>query len=168
MDYNVRVCSVAMAKHVHLKLPSFRVTVRPTSGPIQKKVIYRRSTTSQVTKKLDLDFSSNLKSSDYQVCDVETSENDDFLEGPSLYQIQSKANASAWEEIRLCLLKAVVENEAMPHNQKCIQCSKVAASLRCLKCGPCAFYCTTCFLAAHSAINLFHIAEEWKVRHWPI
>ena len=41
-----------MAKHIQLKLPSFRVTVRPTSGPVQKKIIHR-SATSQVSQKLD-------------------------------------------------------------------------------------------------------------------
>ena len=156
-----------MAKHIQLKLPSFRVTVRPTSGPVQKKIIHR-SATSQVSQKLDSIEPGSASSpkpleSDYQHCDAEPHEDDDFTEGSSLHRIQKKANASAWEKIRPSLLKAVVESEAMPPYQECIKCFKVPASLRCRKCGPYAFFCTTCFLTAHCAVNIFHVAEEWKV-----
>ena len=28
-----------------------------------------------------------------------------------------------------------------------------------------AFFCSACFHSAQSAVNIFHIAEEWRVRH---
>ena len=81
-----------MAKHIQLKLPSFRVTVRPTSGPVQKKIIHR-SATSQVSQKLDSIEPGSASSpkpleSDYQHCDAEPHEDDYFTEGSSLHRIQ--------------------------------------------------------------------------------
>ena len=61
-------------------------------------------------------------------------------EGPSLHKLQREANASAWENVRAKLLHAIVESEAMPLNQVCTKCSEVAATLRCRKCGPSAFF----------------------------
>ena len=86
----------------------------------------------------------------------------DFIEGPSLHTIQKEANAEAWKKIRPMILRAVVENEGMPAKQLCIMCSELAA-VRCRKCGPFAFFCNHCFLHAHTQVNLFHVAEEWKV-----
>ena len=88
-----------MAKHIQLKLPSFRVTVRPTSGPVQKKNIHR-SATSQVSQKLYAIEPSSPKplESGYQHCDAEPHEDDDFTEGSSLHRI------------RKCIAKCLGEN----------------------------------------------------------
>ena len=160
---------------LHFKLPPLKVTVRPTSGQIERIVIYRedsarKSALSQDRPEKD-DFlpgskdeeadSSRIDNIQYGSSDVEVDEA--FVEGPSLHKIQKQAHAAIWDGIRNDILRAVVESEAMPQNQVCIKCNNVLATLRCRKCGPSAFSCDVCFLTDHKNTNLFHIAEEWKV-----
>ena len=69
------------------------------------------------------------------------------LDGPSMYKIQQDASAAGWERIRSSFLSAVVEANAMPPEQRCVNEPCVArATLRCQKCGLSAFYSPDCFI----------------------
>ena len=86
------------------------------------------------------------------------------LGGPSMYKIQQDASASGWEKIHSGLLSAVVEANAMPPEQLCVNEPCVArATLRCQKCGLSAFYCPDCFIDIHAHSNFFHVSEVFII-----
>ena len=153
--------------HLNLKLPSLKVKQHSSSGQVQKRVVYRQalSTPWQISKNNDCSQSTSEPvepSIDFHLLSDDKFD-EGCSEGPSLHKLQREANASAWEEVRAKLLHAVVESEAMPLNQACTKCSEVPATLQCRKCGPSAFFCCACFHHVHCGINVFHVAEEWKV-----
>ena len=149
------------------KLQPLKVTFRPTRGKVQTKLVYRDDSSS--TRSLPVATAGTSAQGEPYVDDddrVECSSqmpDEAFSEGPSLHTIQKQANAAAWERIRHQLLRVLVESEAMPRDQLCVKCSIVAASLRCRKCHPSAFFCKECFLSTHTTTNIFHVPEEWKV-----
>ena len=81
---------------------------------------------------------------------------------PSTYFIKELSAAKEWEAIRPRLLKCVIESYALPDSVECTCCSSVA-SIRCLKCGPRAFFCKHCFSSLHRKNNIFHTGEIWEV-----
>ena len=86
------------------------------------------------------------------------------IDGPSMYKIQQDTAASGWEKIRSNLLRAVVEANAVPPEQHCVNEPCVAcATLHYQKCCLSSFYCPDCFIHIHAHSNFFHVAEEWKV-----
>ena len=84
------------------------------------------------------------------------------LEDPTSYELECKASVAAWEEVRSSIFIAVTESYAMQNNQKCFNCEN-SAILRCVRCGPVAFYCEKCFSEFHKSVNIFHVAEKWEV-----
>ena len=80
----------------------------------------------------------------------------------SCYEIESRASLAGWESIRKGLIAVVVECAAMPPVQSCVAC-EADALLRCQKCGPCGFYCCSCFEKVHCIANFMHTAEKWEV-----
>ena len=154
---NARLGYRIMADHRRFRLPSLKVTVRDTTGKSERKIVHP-----QVVLPSSYTVKSDMETVSMEPATFEGS-SEDFIEGPSLHSIQKEANAEAWKKIRPRMLKAIVENEAMPTNQLCILCTAELAVLRCRKCGPFAFLCNPCFFNAHNQVNLFHIAEEWKV-----
>ena len=91
-------------------------------------------------------------------CDVSSTE----LDEPTSYELECKASVGAWEEIRPSVLHVVTESSAMRIRQQCLNC-KQNAILRCLQCGPVAFFCEDCFSDLHRRLNIFHLAEKWEV-----
>ena len=83
----------------------------------------------------------------------------------SLYHIKEKSEANAWGSLRDKLLVTFVESSCLIPGQLCINsqiCSN-EATIRCLKCGPGVFYCSSCFNTAHSDRNFFDVGEMWEV-----
>ena len=82
---------------------------------------------------------------------------------PTGNSLKQQASAQSWDNVRNKLLNAVVENNAMPHNQVCTLCSIEKATSRCTRCGPCVYYCERCLNSFHNVNFVFHMPEEWKV-----
>ena len=147
-------------RSLHFKLPPLKVTFRPTTGKVERKLVYRDevgrsgSVTAAVEKQND-----NAS----EIPDDDGCHDEAFCEGPTLHTIQNQANSAAWERIGHRLLEVIVEGAAMPPHQLCIKCNDALANLRCQKCHASAFYCKGCFLLLHKSTNIFHTAEEWKV-----
>ena len=156
---------------MHIKLPAFKVTQRTRGGVLHHCSIPRGRT---VTKPPDTneDRHSDVKEEDSAVQTdsevIQLDSVDAFCEGKntqpnvSLHAIKQRAATEAWEHVRSTMLKAVVESNAMPADQCCINCSN-CATIRCAQCAPWAFYCQKCFAAAHSRINIFHTGQVWEV-----
>ena len=94
-------------------------------------------------------------------CDVSLVPSTELNE-PTSYELECKASVGAWEEIRPSVLHVVTESSAMRIRQQCLNC-KQNAILRCLQCGPVAFFCEDCFSDLHRRLNIFHLAEKWEV-----
>lgn len=65
----------------------------------------------------------------------------------------------------MAMLHNAVKSEAMPIDQTCLCCSKVA-DFRCRECGPLVYYCYDGLLKQHTRINHFHVAEKWEDDHY--
>ena len=144
----------AMAAHFYLRLLPLKITVRPTTGRSERRVVHPEEGPSMQRASI---VAENEPSPPSSPAEIYTED------GPSMRTILKQASASAWGSIRHKLLHAVVEGEAMPESQLCVKCNNVYANLRCQKCGSSAFYCQECFLSLHTNINIFHTAEEWRV-----
>ena len=119
------------------KLHPLKVTIHPTRGKVETKLVYRFDSLSRSQAVVSADKS--IEKEPRNVEDVEHSsqiQGEDFCEGPSLHTLQKQANSAAWERIRHQLLCTIMECEAMPHNQLCIKCDDADAHLRCLRCHP--------------------------------
>ena len=114
---------VKMAKQLHLKLPCLKVTLRPTSGPIQRRVVHRGAVLKPSSENPDCPVKTVVDPGGQlaNLASTNISLEEEFTEGPSLHKIQRESNARAWERIRQKLLHAGMESEAMPLNQVCIK-----------------------------------------------
>ena len=159
-----------MAKSI--KLPLLKVRHKSTSGDITYRAVPRITfslkreapvTYEDAAPKRERtidndDVSLDLPDDDYGMATC----TDDL---PSLYAVKQKIAASAWSTIRNKLRDACVEISALPEMQMCVKCLEVSATLRCRRCGPCAYFCDECWLSCHSQqLNVFHIPEIWKVQ----
>lgn len=79
------------------------------------------------------------------------------------HELRCLSSVEGWESIRDGLRKAVTESAAMPLDQRCVNCNE-PASLRCQRCGPLGFYCSSCFGMLHCQVNVLHIPEKWEVK----
>jgi len=146
--------AVAMSWCMKLKLPTLKVTQRSASGVVHRNVPRGERTA-------DYNKSSVLEEVSEPTPDPSV---DSIGDDPSLYAVNQKVCTLAWASIRQGLLKAAVENNAMPINQICIMCPNKAVC-RCVQCFPRAFYCHGCFKEAHMKVNLFHAGEMWQVSY---
>jgi len=71
------------------------------------------------------------------------------------YQQKQNILTSNWKIVLDDIYNVMLENEAIPSNATCFNCSN-SAVLRCLDCGPKIFYCNSCFEIFHHKVNLFH------------
>ena len=162
--------SKKMAHHVSLRLPGIKLRKHSARGPCQREIIHPNCSLSQPqdveeSEKSDEAFPGSDTDHNYPEMDPGGDAGScDDIDSPSMYKIQQDAAASGWEKIRSSLLRAVVEANAMPPEQCCVNepCAARAA-LRCQKCGLSSFYCPDCFIDIHAHSNFFHVAEEWKV-----
>ena len=81
---------------------------------------------------------------------------------PTTHELERKASVAAWEDVRESFLHVFTESFAMKIGQECLNCKK-EAGLRCLGCGPAAFFCEDCFSDLHMVVNIFHVPERWQV-----
>ena len=154
-----------MAWHMKLKLPNFikvtQIGETTTCRDVPRGRIETGSTaTAAPSCTVDTGASTEIGTPDLdQYCP------DDFQCGPivSLHTIKQKASTAAWDQVRAALQKAAIESSALPTDQGCILCAN-AATHRCTSCGAWAYYCTSCFIQAHSKANFFHVGEVWEVR----
>ena len=65
------------------------------------------------------------------------------LPGVSLHYVKKKVATAAWSQVRPALLKAAIEENAMPVGQCCINCPE-SANHRCIQCAPWAYHCDQC------------------------
>ena len=84
------------------------------------------------------------------------------LNEPTCFELESEASVAAWEEIRRRILHVITESCVIRIGQQCCNC-KQHAILRCLLCGPAAFFCEDCFSFLHRSLNILHVAEKWEV-----
>ena len=144
-----------------VQLPSLKTTERRVGGSIVHRVLPRSCLDPTLEdKKRPKCVEDNQDTFDFP---LESISADVPLCLPSLHEIKQKANVKAWETLRSSLLSTVTECSAMPQDQSCTLCSVAEATFRCLQCGPCVFYCSSCLHEWHSRSNVFHMAEEWKV-----
>ena len=95
--------------------------------------------------------------------EVDSKEDREYTDLPSLHEIKRKSNVVAWDSVRSSLRSVVVETNALPLNSVCSFCQSFA-SIRCMSCGSGVFFCIDCLKASHTKRNVFHCPEEWKVR----
>ncbi len=81
---------------------------------------------------------------------------------PTCYLLESKASTAGWATIRGSIEKAIVERAVLPQLQTCLNCPD-PASIWCKRCGPKSYFCEECFFNLHRKVNIFHVAEIWKV-----
>ena len=93
-----------------------------------------------------------------EVAHVTSEEHEDE---PTLNELENEASIAAWNKVRGSILSAITECQAMPVDQKC-QCENTAL-LRCVTCGPNAYFCEKYFLDDHKFRNTFHLAKMWEV-----
>ena len=154
------------------KLPPLKLTVWSGAGTPTKRVVHRG-----LKSHVESTGSNNMASCSKNVVTEgviqpesplgleqheEVSVDNSGLLEPSHYEIETKSSIKHWTEIRKKLLTAHTEGSCMPEQSACTMCDKMA-EVRCQRCGPYTFYCESCFLLHHSRINIFHVAEKWKV-----
>ena len=163
-----------MALSRRSKLPPLKLTVWTGSGTPTTQLVHRGLRSAQVEP-------SGSSSSATGVCKDMASDGDVAAEStiheqqshrsgidlsiavvPSHYEIEAKASAKHWANIRKQFIFAHTEETSMPECSACILCSKTA-ELRCKRCGPHVFYCNSCFRQQHCSVNIFHVAEKWQV-----
>lgn len=71
--------------------------------------------------------------------------------------------AEKWKELRNRATTAVVEGSCLPSSCICCQCGTKTADIRCLQCGPSAYFCSSCIVTTHRASLFHHYPEVWKV-----
>ena len=146
-----------------MKLPAFKVTQTTSSAPTVHRHVPRGQFTACNSQYIDAS-DCEVPSQHEESVDVErermesdfSSHMDCLGQSVSLHAVKQQVSACAWGQIRSVLRKAVVESSAMPKNQVCILCSKMAL-YRCIQCGPNSYYCCDCFGQAHKSVNIFHI-----------
>ena len=84
------------------------------------------------------------------------------LNEPICYEVETKASIAGWESIRKMVQVTVTEMEALPLLEICLRCP-APATMRCQQCVSRSYYCQPCFLHNHTKVNIFHVAEIWKV-----
>ena len=83
----------------------------------------------------------------------ETNDNQEFVS--TSYHNAQKQLCENWKEILPKLFNIMVENNALPKNQKCFKCENLA-DYRCLDCGSNIYFCSYCEKLFHHNINIFH------------
>lgn len=147
-----------MAARLKLKLRTLKVTQRSTTGETVRREIPRGCIGIHIQDPSPVETSDDPAGSGF---DVETTVYDDSSDPlePSLHRISQEAAAASWNKIRPAILRAAIENSAMP-NHSCAICP-AEAECRCLQCS--AYFCQECFCDLHSKIGLFHTGEVWEV-----
>ena len=150
-----------MASRIKLKLPSFSVTKRSTSGRVSHHFVPRGC-----DSVLNPDNSGSLNPDDSDSVELTRGLPAENLPEnlPTLHEVTQKRAVESWNKIRWDMLQIAIESEALPEDQPCGVCSANKATHRCLECGPRIFFCLQCYEAAHSRANIFHIGEMWKVK----
>ena len=87
------------------------------------------------------------------VLEEETNDNQEFVN--TSYHNAQKQLFENWKEILPKLFNIMVENNALPKNQKCFKCENLA-NYRCLDCGPNIYFCSYCEELFYHNINIFH------------
>ena len=164
-----------MAWRMNVKLPAFKVTQTSSSAPTVRRHVPRGQFTASSSQHVDVSDASDSEDQSQHVesvdvgCERIESDKVNFSthmdclgESVSLHTVKEQASACAWSQIRSELSKVVVESSAMPKNQVCILCCKMA-QYRCIQCGPGSYFCCDCFDQAHKLVNIFHIGELWQV-----
>lgn len=160
--------------HQRFRLPPLKLTKRSTLGSKSVEIIHRGL--EETYEEVDLDLPSRsctvahsqetgthygLRSEtvpmDFSANQIEE------LEEPTDHELKCKSTVAGWEEIRMKILQAVTEAEAVPCNEACHNCGNSSATIRCQQCGPFAFYCLICFRECHSKVNIFHVGEKLEV-----
>lgn len=83
-------------------------------------------------------------------------------EPESVFTRRKLKAVEAWEELRRSTLRAAVESMCLP-DVLCCNCDENPAEVRCMQCGPTAFFCQHCTISLHKTVRLSHTPEIWKV-----
>ena len=83
-------------------------------------------------------------------------------ESESVFTRRKLKAVEAWEELRRSTLRAAVESMCLP-DVLCYNCNGNPAEVRCVQCGPTAFFCQHCTISLHTTVRLSHTPEIWKV-----
>lgn len=151
-----------------ITLPSFKVTRRPAFGKKTVQFIEREVGLSGHSGAEQSEDASTISSSSVSALKPEQADVNTLydvqtdMEVPTGHELESRASAVGWESIRRELRVAVTEMASMPLSQVCLYCN-TPASVKCKQCGPKGFYCHGCFVACHSNVNIYHVAEKWEV-----
>ena len=92
---------------------------------------------------------------------MESCTSTEALNLPSLHQIREKAATEAWGRVRNAMPNMAIECNSMPMSQMCKKCESSEATHRCVQCAPWAYFCSNCYEAAHTSVNIFHVGEVW-------
>ena len=143
-------------------LPALKVTRRPAHSKKSVSYFRRKASGLAIVRKSERQSGHGglVETSSLEDCQFSPSS---ASQEPTGHEIDSKAVITGWEKIRHKIRTAVTESAALPILQACLLC-EASATMRCKQCGPKGYYCLECFLTSHSSVNIFHVAEIWKVR----
>lgn len=159
-----------MAARLRFRLPPLKVTQWSSAGgKAVNRSVPRSFYSRQMVVEGDNDSSHDVaaqEEADPTVAEADFSETESITNHPgvTLYSIKEKSAALEWEALRPQLLKCVVGSDAMPDSQLCLLCADSPATMRCLKCGPKAYFCEECFTDLHFKINILHVGEFWEAK----
>ena len=142
-----------------ISLPPLKVTRRPAYGKKSVKYFERSVGYDSVREQVECEPSSDstrVLVEDYMQATTSA------LNEPTCYEVETKASIAGWESIRKMVQVTVTEMEALPLLEICLRCP-APATMRCQQCGSRSYYCQPCFLHNHTKVNIFHVAEIWKV-----
>ena len=158
-----------MAWRMRVKLPALKVTKRTKEGVVRCSLPRGRGLTestadagaASLPAHLDCDERAAIVDAGDVGVDMAKTQPANASE-VSLHYVKQKAATAAWNQVRPALLRAAIEESAMPAGQCCINCPE-GATHRCTQCAPWAYYCQQCYDEAHSKTNFFHVGEVWEV-----
>ena len=150
-----------MVSRIKLKLSSFSVTKRSTSGRVSHHFF-----PSGYNSVLNPDNSGSLNPDDSDSVELTRELPAENLTEKlsTLHEVTQKRAVESWNKIRWDMLQIAIESEALPEDQRCGICSVNTTSHHCIQCGPRILYCLQCYEAAYSKAKLVQIGGMWKVK----
>jgi hypothetical protein len=81
---------------------------------------------------------------------------EDESEHPRTYKERKKREAENWKLNFEDIDKTMRDDFLFPNNTLCTENCNAKATIRCIDCGPCSFFCNECCSKLHRQNNIFH------------
>ncbi len=122
-----------MSRRLNVKLSSFNLTKRPTSGRVTHHLVHRGCSSLQSERSLEepSEISSGNQSNGQESLDDHVLDDNVPLNNhPTLHQIFQKQAIESWGRIRSDLLRVTIESRALPENEVYFVCEEEKATHR--------------------------------------